>query len=183
MGDRERPDPETVGAKPAMRMERQRADGGSDECPEGDEKGGRGAKSGGEPGERPRIPANRDGRSERPDQGRRHERERKRQEPVVRARRGQREKGAAETGTCKSERGLGATTLLAEPGAGQEEQPGAGEGDRDARHLADPAVVDRECNEEGETNQDGKAADDRKQPSPEELLEVELVCGGSARSG
>src|SRR5437870_8428274 len=47
MGDRERPDQETVGAKPAMRMERQRADGGSDECPEGDEKGGRGAKSGG----------------------------------------------------------------------------------------------------------------------------------------
>jgi len=64
--------------------------------------------------------------------------------------------------------------VLVEPGTEAEQKRRAAEGEDGSGLLAEPAALDREGDEEGEPHQHCEAADEREQPSSEQLLEVVL---------
>jgi hypothetical protein len=157
--------------------DRGRCEGDEDDCHAAGVVAGAGQEGGGEcaqDAERAypaRLPANRKGGRDRAHEHGQHGAGKGRQHLVDLCRDGDRHEQASHARGDRGERRVGPRTALMEPDPEAEQAGGADRRDHRARALPDPAVRDRDGEEEGDPENDGEAADPREHPTAQQVLE------------
>ena len=119
-----------------------------------------------------RFPADREHHAHHPDQAGAGK-PRPRRDQVIHLRPDQERRVEAGEGARDSCQGrLGAPLALVEPDSGKQERGGAEEAEDGAHRLVDPAPIDRDSEQEDDSEQDRDAADPGEDAAAEDLLEA-----------